>query len=263
MSAGRALVLQGNALQLPLADESVDLVCASNSGSDLVKYSHVMAPAVRQHPGAWPTPSGRCRHGAWYFVSRPLLDPLTNWWSKVDKRGPDDCWPWKAGRDKDGYGKFAIGLGGKKQRHVRAHRFGYEALVGPIPPGHVVCHSCDNPPCQNPTHWFTGTPLDNNDDKVRKNRHAKLWGVPLIKSRQTHCKRGHEFTPENTRIVNGFRTCKECSRINAREWYAKHGPAPRPVIRCAECGNQRPHRAHGRCATCDQRWRRKGGEGRR
>jgi hypothetical protein len=159
-------------------------------------------------------------------MGRKRLDPAVNWWSKVDQRGNDECWPWLAGCDRDGYGKFAVGLGGHRQRHVSAHRFGYELLVGPIPDGQVVCHSCDNPPCCNPAHWFLGTPRENNDDKVAKGRHAKLWGTPLRNSRKTHCRRGHELTPQNTRIyIRGGheqRRCKSCEPINTREWYHKH-----------------------------------------
>lgn len=155
-------------------------------------------------------------------MGRKRLEPLANWWSKVDRRGPDECWPWKAGTDKDGYGKFAVGLGGHTQLHTRAHRFGYLTLVGPLKPGEVVCHSCDNPPCCNPAHWFKGTHADNTNDKVEKDRHAKVWGRPLTNQRKTHCKRGHEFTPENTRVYRGNqRRCKKCEAINAREWYWK------------------------------------------
>ena len=49
-------------------------------------------------------------------------------WAKVDRRGPDECWIWTAYRDPDGYGQF--GLNG---RNVKAHRYAYEQLVGPIP----------------------------------------------------------------------------------------------------------------------------------
>lgn len=44
--------------------------------------------------------------------------------------------------------------------------------------------------------------------------HAKRDGA---KARQTHCIRGHEFTPENTgRKPNGTRFCRECRRAHDR-----------------------------------------------
>jgi hypothetical protein len=106
----------------------------------------------------------------------------------------------------------------------------------------------------------SSTPLDNNNDKMAKERPAKVWGLPLLRSQQTHCKRGHEFTPENTIVTaRGHRSCKECGRANSRQYYATHGPSVRPMIVCDDCGQIRPHRAHGRCSTCDMRWRRGGG----
>jgi hypothetical protein len=44
---------------------------------------------------------------------------------------------------------------------------------------------------------------------------------------QTHCKRGHEFTEENTLWLNNprRRQCRECARLRGREFYArKVGP---------------------------------------
>ncbi len=32
----------------------------------------------------------------------------------------------------------------------------------------------------------------------------------------THCRRGHEWTPENTRMVKGFRSCRKCEAIRER-----------------------------------------------
>ena len=46
----------------------------------------------------------------------------------------------------------------------------------------------------------------------------------LINKQKTHCKRGHEFTPENTRIdKNGKRICKECKRLTANDIYHNRG----------------------------------------
>lgn len=152
-------------------------------------------------------------------MGRRKLDPLVNWWSKV-AIADDACWPWSAGRDADGYGKFAIGLGGKKQQHIRAHRFAYEQFIGPIPDGMVVCHRCDNPPCVRPDHLFLGTPLDNNNDKVSKGRHAVPWGTPLARSQQTECRHGHPYDEANTYIdPQGHRSCRTCRRVTSRRAY--------------------------------------------
>lgn len=86
--------------------------------------------------------------------------------SKVDRRGPDECWPWTAARDKDGYGTLQVG-----HRPHRAHRIAYESATGtPIPPGMIVLHTCDNPPCQNPQHLRLGTHADNVHDMWAKGR---------------------------------------------------------------------------------------------
>jgi hypothetical protein len=43
-------------------------------------------------------------------------------------------------------------------------------------------------------------------------------GMVVGKAAQTHCKRGHEFTPENTkRLKSGSRMCRACARLRAPE----------------------------------------------
>ena len=40
-------------------------------------------------------------------------------------------------------------------------------------------------------------------------------------ARKTHCKHGHEFTPENTRMRSGQRRCLECDRRHKRDHIAR------------------------------------------
>lgn len=120
----------------------------------------------------------------------------------VDK---NDCHIFTGSTDENGYGRITF----QYKKHI-AHRFSYEIQNGEIPKGMLVCHKCDNPPCVNPGHLFLGTELDNNMDKIKKGRdHNKS---------KTHCKNGHEFTPDNTGIDRqSKRRCKTCDRINHRK----------------------------------------------
>jgi len=93
----------------------------------------------------------------------------------------------------------------------RAHRLAYVLAKGPVPAGMVVSHVCDNPPCCNPDHLVARTEKGNMRDAVAKGR--------LAQQRKTHCKHGHEYTPENTfrpPSAPQKRNCKTCQRIRHR-----------------------------------------------
>jgi hypothetical protein len=88
---------------------------------------------------------------------------------------------------------------------VYAHRFAYEMFKREsIPDGMEVMHSCDNPPCVNPSHLSLGTTKDNAQDRELKGRGGN--------SSKTHCPQGHKYTEENTyRRANGNRHCRTCT----------------------------------------------------
>lgn len=105
---------------------------------------------------------------------KPIAD---RFWAKVARRGPDECWLWTASCVAGGYGQ--IGRGGRRGANVMAHRLSYELSVGPIPPGRVVMHSCDTPPCVNPAHLVLGTQRDNLADMRAKDRQGPGSGPKL------------------------------------------------------------------------------------
>jgi hypothetical protein len=91
-------------------------------------------------------------------------------WSKVDKRGTDECWPWLAGKEGWGYGMFWF-----EGHTIHASRIAWLLTNGTIPENTFVCHSCDFSGCVNPNHLFLGTQKDNMTDRENIGmRHAHL-----------------------------------------------------------------------------------------
>ena len=113
------------------------------------------------------------------------------------------CWVWTAYRDRDGYGVVSD----TSNRGRRAHRAVYELHVGPIPEGLQLDHLCRNTGCVNPAHL---EPVTCRVNLLRGDT------VNARNAQKTHCKRGHEFTPENTGRQPRGRYCRTCSRLCAR-----------------------------------------------
>lgn len=86
--------------------------------------------------------------------------------SRIEKT--PTCWLWIGAHDRRGYGTFH-----HRDRTYKAHRVVYTLLVGEIPPGKLLLHSCDNPACVNPEHLTPGTHQDNINDMMKKGRHRK------------------------------------------------------------------------------------------
>lgn len=88
-------------------------------------------------------------------------------WRMVDRKGPNECWPWALSVDERGYGHVTVA-----GWHTTAHRAAYACINGRPPRNAVVMHTCDNPPCCNPAHLRIGSQADNMMDKHLKGRHG-------------------------------------------------------------------------------------------
>jgi len=128
-------------------------------------------------------------------------------WAKVERKGPNECWPWTAAvMKKTGYGVFHP----RKPETKLAHRVAYESQHGAIPDGMYVDHACHNgkgcPPgpcphrkCCNPAHLEAVT----NAENVNRSHNSNI--------QKTHCPRGHAYTPENTRLqIKASTTSRKC-----------------------------------------------------
>src|SRR6516162_1404227 len=98
------------------------------------------------------------------------------------------CWLWMGCKSKRGY--VYIGFFG---RNFLCHRFIFELLIGSVPQGFELHHKCKIRHCVNPDHL----------DVVTRLQHKTQHHI-------THCKKGHELTPENTFTWKHVRKCRIC-----------------------------------------------------
>jgi hypothetical protein len=92
-------------------------------------------------------------------------------WKKVDIKGPDECWEWKASLRND-YGQIKV-----NGRMMRANRVAWELTNGMIPDNKLVLHKCDNRKCVNPNHLYIGTKSDNVLDRANRNPNNQGGGL--------------------------------------------------------------------------------------
>lgn len=118
------------------------------------------------------------------------------------------CWIWLAGKDKDGYGIFSV-----NDKSHRAHRY-MAALKWKNIKGLKVCHTCDNPSCVRPSHFFLGTNLQNTRDRN-------------LKGRQVRGERCHtsKVTPKIVRRIRFLSRTTNLTHLQISEVIGKLSPA--------------------------------------
>lgn len=187
-------------------------------------------------------------------TERELLLRLLVGMGRVDaSTGIDDCWLWIGRLSAKGYGAVSMpGTG----RHRPAHRWVWEAVNGPVPDDLVMDHRCRTRACVNPAHLEPASNRDNivrgigptavnahashcvnghalNETNTYDRPDGKRDCLDCKRERarvanakrdrgphngvKTHCKHGHEFTPENTYLNDGHRSCRACAREYQRQ----------------------------------------------
>lgn len=169
------------------------------------------------------------------------------------KEDPDTgCWNWTGFRDPKGYGRFQYGT-----RDARlAYNVSYPLFISHVSDELELDHLCRNTSCVNPWHLEPVTPAVNQARKAEARTHcpqghpyndentytspsgAKVCRTcrkrtqrvvkerlkaeraargPVVRSKPTHCKRGHAFDEVNTYVYRGFHHCRACRAQRSRD----------------------------------------------
>lgn len=88
--------------------------------------------------------------------------------SSKTKQAASGCVEWTGARDAKGYGHFSVDGSARL-----AHRVAWELDRGPIPPGMLVLHGCDNTSCVFIEHLHLGTHMENMAEASERGRWEK------------------------------------------------------------------------------------------
>jgi hypothetical protein len=149
------------------------------------------------------------RKAAGSETTMPKFDAASveRFWTRIRKPGSNDCWAWTGALTEKGYGRFSPRVDGRSV-HIFAHRFAFEATVGPIPAGLQLDHLCRNRACVNPAHL---EPVDARTNLLRGETEAARNAAKV------ECLRGHPFDTANTYVTpNGRRQCRICRNAASR-----------------------------------------------
>lgn len=138
---------------------------------------------------------------------------LDRFWGKVNKDGrfvehmDTQCWEWCGSLVTGGYGGFWV-----NPKQYRTHRLAW-VLSGRDIPAHDngvsgtlwICHKCDNRACVRPSHLYAGTPRQNSNDAIDRNRLPNDKPCPKCRRKITYIS---WFV--HVKKCNGLNVCENC-----------------------------------------------------
>ena len=99
-------------------------------------------------------------------MDKKYIDKILN---KLEYNPENNCWEWIGCLNSKGYGQISV-----NNKDLLVHRIIYEYIHGPTTKEKpFVLHQCDNRRCCNPTHLYSGTHQNNQQDRVKRN--PKSW----------------------------------------------------------------------------------------
>lgn len=131
------------------------------------------------------------------------------------------------GSNPHGYRMVCLRVEGGRQKSPTIHRLVAAAFLGPRPAPPVgasrieVCHRDGDQTNNHASNLRYGTPKQNAADSIAHGTHTSV-----VQKARTHCKRGHEFTPENTYMGTTskghlVRNCRKCVALKQRQYAAR------------------------------------------
>lgn len=163
------------------------------------------------------------------------LPPHRRWkfWSLVRMTAENECWEWRGYKSPQGYGQFYVG----NNETRTASRVAWVLHHGEDPGDGLICHTCDNKSCCNPSHLYLGDKRTNaldyhergSPNKIRGVRvhFAKLTPEDVWACRLEHYLLGTPFVELARRF--GMAGWSMSAAIKGINW--KHIPDPRDVAR--------------------------------
>jgi hypothetical protein len=144
-----------------------------------------------------------------YALARSTLPWLPAFLKRVDRRGPDECWPWLGAVNQvSGYGQMGFRPKGQSTTNLYAHRMAWESTYGPIPPHLTIDHRPTCPPlCCNPVHYELVSLAENG-----RRGNLKRWGFI---GNEHACRHGH--VGDRAQTSKGVWYCRACERERYRK----------------------------------------------